>query len=426
MNIKYALPALYCLLILGPPRINFGYRGDSRERDLQGAIEGASLENVTGFSFNNVLSLGVWGIAGIVAFVIASNNWNKVVRFYKEAPLFFLLAYGVVAVLSAAYSPSPAYTLFFASKFLIFSIISIYLCVSRTWYFPLQLIGIAFFIRFVFVFVLYIYNPALVGAYSSFLGYRLTGGIISDYGASARITGLFCLAFLLTYKFYSKAIPKIIILLLCFCLFFLLLSQTRTAFFAFGFGCLSVLYFCYFRRTGPIIALLVFLVIFSIIFGIDSHIKETVLRGQTTEQFRAMSNRDLALNYVLDRWQDKPILGHGFAAGSREIMIDFMRDSGHAMGSAHDSISRVLADLGIVGAILLSGLGITSLIWIVRIFPFLVEMSSIDIMYFSIAVGLMVPVVLFFFVSQSFASFSALHVASIVSIAILYMKMNLK
>jgi O-antigen ligase len=55
----------------------------------------------------------------------------------------------------------------------------------------------------------------------------------------------------------------------------------------------------------------------------------------------------------MDKWQDSPLLGYGFAAGTRNSLIDFVNRRGLNIGAGHDALSTVLVDLGLVGLALL-------------------------------------------------------------------------
>src|SRR5690606_1682772 len=76
-------------------------------------------------------------------------------------------------------------------------------------------------------------------------------------------------------------------------------------------------------------------------------------------ELRSLSDRSLAFEYLISAWSDSPIVGHGYAAGTRELMVGFFNETGMPLGAAHDVLSKVLADLGIVGALLL-GISILS------------------------------------------------------------------
>ena len=66
-----------------------------------------------------------------------------------------------------------------------------------------------------------------------------------------------------------------------------------------------------------------------------------------------MSGRTEAFSYLIEQWQDSPLLGYGFGAGTRNLLIDFVARRGLNIGAGHDALSTVLVDLGLVGLSLL-------------------------------------------------------------------------
>lgn len=55
----------------------------------------------------------------------------------------------------------------------------------------------------------------------------------------------------------------------------------------------------------------------------------------------------------MERWKESPWLGFGYGAGNRYLLLHFQEQAGLGIGAAHDAVSRVLTDLGLVGAALL-------------------------------------------------------------------------
>jgi O-antigen ligase len=83
-------------------------------------------------------------------------------------------------------------------------------------------------------------------------------------------------------------------------------------------------------------------------------LKEIVSVGtRRGEGLDTLSGRTEAFSYLMDQWHGSPLLGYGFAAGTRNALLDFVARSGLNIGAGHDALSTVLVDLGIIGFLLL-------------------------------------------------------------------------
>jgi O-antigen ligase len=71
------------------------------------------------------------------------------------------------------------------------------------------------------------------------------------------------------------------------------------------------------------------------------------------EGLDTLSGRTVAFSYLIERWQESPLIGYGFGAGTRNLLIDFVAREGIHIGAGHDAVSTVLVDLGVIGFALL-------------------------------------------------------------------------
>jgi O-antigen ligase len=71
------------------------------------------------------------------------------------------------------------------------------------------------------------------------------------------------------------------------------------------------------------------------------------------EGLDTLSGRTVAFSYLIERWQESPLIGYGFGAGARNLLIDFVAREGLNIGAGHDALSTVLVDLGGIGFALL-------------------------------------------------------------------------
>ena len=69
------------------------------------------------------------------------------------------------------------------------------------------------------------------------------------------------------------------------------------------------------------------------------------------EGFSTLTGRTVAFSYLLEYWKESPLWGFGYAAGTRFNLMPFVWYRGLGIGTAHDAVSKVLVDLGLLGAV---------------------------------------------------------------------------
>lgn len=336
---------MLALIIWGPPSIRF------TKRSL-----GSTLQDPTNLDLTIFIQLLIWFAAGLLVAIFFFRQIllqkSLLPQLIKRNPTIWYFIYGIIALFSTLYSVLPPYTFFFSIKIVIaILLVGYWVLASENQILSIQQLLKIFYTVFILqglaIILIYFINPKFVGGYIGRFGYRLTGGSFSDYGNSMVIAGLF----FLTLIFYGKKKYRLRGLFgYIFAWYFLLLSQTRSTIFA---GILIFLLFIFFnqdlnKKLKWIWSLSIFaLVIFWI--GYFDPIIDFITRGKIA--FDTLSGRTIAFSYLFERWREAPFLGYGFAAGTRVHLFDFVKVSGLGMGDAHDSLSKVLIDLGIVGLI---------------------------------------------------------------------------
>lgn len=294
------------------------------------------------------------GVGGALLLVLLPFAWPRIAT--ASGALLWTLAYAAVALASALWSPLAAYTLFFALKPPIF----LGLCLGLGEYLrrsgrdPIPGLLGAFFAAAIFqlglLAWLYAVSPDTVLIDNPFDGgLRLTGGFLEDYGSAASTTLLFC-AWLAARR--RPGLPTLVALvaLAAFAAWFLLLSRTRTVMVG---TAISLLVFLPLARSFLARWWWTLLVPVLLLAGAaaDPAVLDWFNRGQTQEQTLTFSRRDEAFAFLVGAWSDSPIGGYGYAAGQRLWMLRFMDESGIELGVAHDALSRVLIDLGLLGLV---------------------------------------------------------------------------
>jgi O-antigen ligase len=174
--------------------------------------------------------------------------------------------------------------------------------------------------------------------------------MFGDYGSSALISGLF---FLTVALFGSKPAYRWLAAGAYVGTWVLLvLSQTRSTMAA------GVAFLVIMLHAHPRARVQGVLITTGVGVGIAA-LLPAVLAGIVTvgtrrgEGLDTLSGRTEAFAYLIERWQDSPLLGYGFGAGTRNALVDFVARRGLNIGAGHDALSTVLVDLGLVGLSLL-------------------------------------------------------------------------
>jgi hypothetical protein len=338
------------LILSGPPKL--------RTRDLQAALQAPLSLDPAGLLY--VVS---WlGAGAVVAYLLVAHEFHgsSLLRQIVRDPLLgWYLGFALLGVASAVWSPSPLYTVFFAGKLVIGALAVVLLVDDRRH----ERISRAFTVLFAMytaklmvLVLLFIVNPSLVYK-AEFQGEvlphpRLSGGtVLEDYGSSPLFTGMM----LLTVAIYGSGKSKRAMALLGYLMTwaFLLLSQTRTSIIlALLFLVLIVSQNRSSRSAGVLAVAGVAALGLSVFWKQAGFALQLATRGG--EGIETLSGRTVAFDYLIERWKESPIIGLGYGAGTRNVLIDFVNSTGLGIGSGHDVLSTALVDLGVVGAAVLA------------------------------------------------------------------------
>jgi O-antigen ligase len=273
-----------------------------------------------------------------------------------DRPIRWYGIYGMLALASVTYSVSSVYSAYFAHKILVLLLVLALL----EWHWPsrhgsraLQVLFWVYSLQAAAIGILYFVRREWVVPFGAVDGpepVRVTGGMFADYGSSALISGLFFLTVALfgsrpAYRWLAAAAYLGTWALL-------VLSQTRSTMAA-GIAFLVIMLHAHPRARvqGALIAAGLGLAMAAIFPAALKGVTDVGTRRG--EGLDTLSGRTEAFAYLMDKWQDSPLLGYGFAAGTRNSLIDFVNRRGLNIGAGHDALSTVLVDLGLVGLALL-------------------------------------------------------------------------
>jgi hypothetical protein len=337
------------LIVWGPPALRSGGRDLAVALADPFALDAAAL-----------LQVGAWVFADALVLLLVVSHDARRTQFLSDIlsdrPVRWYGLYGMLGLVSATYSVSPFYTVFFAHKI----IVGLLLLALLEWHWPshhgsraLQVLFWVFSLQAAAIAILYFVDREWVVPLESGDGsepVRVTGGVFADYGSSGLISGLF---FLTVSLFGSKPVYRWLAggaYVGTWAL--IVLSQTRATMAA-GVAFLVVMLHAHPRARvqGALIATGVGLGIAALLpAALGGIVSVGTRRGEGLE---TLSGRTEAFSYLIEKWQDSPLLGHGFGAGTRDALINFVIRRGLNIGAGHDAISTVLVDLGLIGLSLL-------------------------------------------------------------------------
>jgi O-Antigen ligase len=338
------------LIVWGPPALR------SAGRDLDSALANPFALDPAAF-----LQVGAWvfafALAGLLLLAHLARGTGFLSDLLSNRPAVWYGLYGMLGLASMTWSSSPVYTMFFAHKILV----GILLLALLEWHWParaggsraLQVLFVVYTLQAAAIAILYFVDRRWVVPFGTGGGpesVRVTGGVFGDYGSSGLLAGLF---FLTVVLFDRRTKLRLLAGAAYLGTWWLMVvSQTRSTMAA-GVVFLVVMVLAHPRaRTyGPLIAAGA---------GVAAAgLMPALLRGVVSVGTRegqgidTLSGRTDAFSYLMERWQSSPLLGYGFAAGTRDALIGFVASRGLNIGAGHDALSTVLVDLGLAGLSLL-------------------------------------------------------------------------
>jgi O-antigen ligase len=337
------------LIVWGPPALRVASRGLDEALADPFALDAAALLQVSTWVFADAL----------VLFLLASHLARRT-QFLSDVladrPLRWYGIYGLLGLASMTWSVNPLYTAYFAHHV----IVGVLVLALLEWHWPargssraLQVLFVVYGLQAAAIAVLYFVHREWVVPFAfqdSSEPVRLTGGVFGDYGSSALISGLF---FLTVALFGSRPVQRVLAGVAYLGTWALLvLSETRATMAA-GVAFLVIMLHAHPRARvqGILIATGVGLTLGALL---PTALKEIVSVGtRRGEGLDTLSGRTEAFSYLMDKWQESPLLGSGFGAGTRNALIDFVSRRGLNIGAGHDALSTVLVDLGLAGLVLL-------------------------------------------------------------------------
>jgi hypothetical protein len=341
------LLSLFTLLVVWkPPQLRI------QRRDLDTAISDPF--NLDAAALLNVVTYLGGGL--IVTVLTARRVLQKrplLPTVVTQSPLRWYFLYGIMAVVSGLYSSAPMYTVYFAIQLLVTILVPAWQEEEHRPRAKSHTVTALFYVHLLqgmAIVILYMVAPDLVGEtiegpYQGTPGYRLTGGIFEDYGASALVSGLF----FLTIFLFNPRHRVLAAIGYAVSWLFLFLSKSRTVTF------IAVLFFlvmvvshhdikfkmrCLF---GAAVMMVVGILWSDVVLDVVTFIT------RDWEGIATLTGRTVAFSFLMEYWWESPVWGTGYAAGTRVALMEFVKLTGWGIGGAHDALSKVLVELGVLG-----------------------------------------------------------------------------
>ncbi len=283
-------------------------------------------------------------------------------------PLVLLVIYAVTALLSSAYIPTYAmYSLWKSFEILVDVLVMAAILSyannqegARTTY--RILIAIDMLLVMAYVAEIWIYPNEALQPSRGIIKFTLVGVIpvmqenaLAFLGAVTAF-GSFCRLFrpAVAWKWLLYAA------ILSLSLLVLVMAQSRTSFV--GFLIAVTAYLLFDRRFKIILALTGLAVLGGVYASLSDIFFQYLLRGQDPELVRSFSGRTQGWEAALAAFQEAPLLGHGFAAYARAVIL-----STEGVTSMHGAVFEVMVGTGAVGLMAWGGAIIWTMIRLVRL-----------------------------------------------------------
>ncbi len=300
----------------------------------------------------SLLRIAQVGLAGLLALFTASRRG---VEFTCTGPVGLLAAYASFGICSTLWSSQPLYTAYKATETLVVVVFG-GIALSRTrstvqaratldvvlvlygalacsvwlgaaWSPELALPPAKGLLGVQLNGVLPVINPNSVGFFGAVLGFIGTCRAIEADTATRR---------LLYRNVAALGVATMVF------------AQSRTS--LAGFAAIALWWLASTRRIGRLTLVILLTTVVAFSAGIGDLLLEYLTAGRNTEMLTTLTGRTTVWSHALERYQERPLFGFGFASGAR---FDVLLNS--EMVGLHGSVFDVLVNTGAVGAVLWCG-----------------------------------------------------------------------
>jgi O-antigen ligase len=317
-----------------------------------------AIVNLGKIESENIIASNIFQLATIVIIILCVLPliFLRLNRLFPavNAPVVCLMLYAGTGMISATYSPFPAFSLYKAAL-IILSLLAFLICMSygSLYRSAKKLINLNLFFFFVIVLasiVGAVIDPGRATEYKKGMVFGMLKGslIILNPNSLAVCAGVMALCAISRFMNNPAMSQKVYYSALCIVnVAVMIFAQSRTCIVAF----IIALFFLFSRERFKylLIGLLV-LVPLLLIYDtsrLEKGVEKYLKRGQTEKQWQTLSGRLTAWEYSWERFKDSPILGYGMEAGVRFGAVSKELQGSHL----HSSYFETLLNSGLVGFI---------------------------------------------------------------------------
>lgn len=302
---------------------------------------------------SNIFQLVTISVVSLCVVSLVFLRFKRVMS-KMNAPVFFLIVYACFGIMSGAYSPFPAFSVYKAS---LIALSLLALLISMSYGTPYRsakrLININLFFFFLIVLSAIlggIIDPGKATEYKQGMVFGMLKGwlILVNPNSLAVCAGALAL-FALSRFFGTRLIRQKFLYGGFFVTNFstMLFAQSRTCVVAFLVALLVLMS----RKRFKYLLLGAFIAIPLIgIYGasrFETNVEKYLRRGQSERQYQSWSGRLVAWEHSWDRFKESPLLGYGMEAGVRFGAVSKELQGSHL----HSSYFETLINSGLIGFI---------------------------------------------------------------------------
>jgi O-antigen ligase len=304
--------------------------------------------------------LDPWGLyrVGLVAIVAAALSMRLALRATKTlanlstGPVGWLAVFGIVSLVSAAWSVYPSWTVYKSLEFLTdVALLAAIVATVRNWREYKTIVDWTWVLYGTLLLVVWagvlVWPGVALEPSRGVLGYSLSGVVPAvppnTVGRVAAVLAVIALIRLLRPTAHRGFYALAFVLSLATLIF----AQSRGPFAAF-LAALTVTLIAL-RRWGILTAVALATLVVLLIPGPREAAWQFVLRGQDAELFQSLSGRTDWWGYAWERFRDRPIVGYGGYAGPRFAVLANIGQS--ETSTLHNTLLEVLLSTGVLGLV---------------------------------------------------------------------------
>ncbi len=299
----------------------------------------------------NWYRIGLVLLAAAVGSLVLLKNSNRILSAFP-GPLFLLLIYGLLAIISSQYIPAYSFYSMWKAFEVIVDVIVIAAILSEAKAQNASILAYRIILFFFTALLVVYWVEALAMPSKAFIPSRgiipftMQGVLpVCNGNGLAFISALVAFAAICRVLRPGKTHQKIFLgVFLIGAMITMIVAQSRTS--LVGFAAALIVYLFLGKRHGWLLLVAVVSAVALLSTSLTGTAEQYLMRGQSTELFTSLSGRTQGWKAAWTLFQQSPIFGLGFAAASRVMILGTAGAS-----TLHGSVFDVLVGVGLLGLI---------------------------------------------------------------------------